>query len=76
MTMTKLQLGKNGLTENFIGTLKNAFKTHDIAKIAVHQHKEETKQIADEIVNKLGNKYTYRIIGFTIVVRKWRKARR
>ncbi len=76
MTTIKIPLGKKGLTENFFLTLGNAFKTHEIVKIAVHQHKEETTQIAEEIVNKLGNKYTYRVIGFTISVRKWRKARR
>ncbi len=76
MPIIKIPLGKQGLTENFFLTLNNAFKTHEIAKISVHQHKEETRAMAEEIVNKLGNKYSYRIIGFTIVVRKWRKARK
>ena len=76
MPIIKIQLGKKGLTENFISTLSSAFKTHEVVKIAVHQHKEETTQMAEEIVNKLGNKYTYKIIGFTIIIRKWRKARK
>jgi len=76
MPIIKIPLGKLGLTENFILTLNNAFKTHEIVKIAVHQNKEKTQQIAEEIIQALGNKYTYRIIGFTIVIRKWRKAKR
>jgi len=76
MTIMRTQIGKNGLTENFIETLKNAFKTHDLIKISVIQHKEETKKMAEEIVDKLGKKFTYKRIGFTIIVKKWRKARR
>lgn len=76
MTITKLQLGKKGLTENFIETLKNAFKTYDIVKISVIQHKEETEKMASEIVDKLGKKFTYKIIGFTIAIRKWKKNKR
>ena len=76
MTTLKMQLGKAGLSPNFIGTLKNAFKTHTVIKIAVHQHKEQTKKDAEEIVEKLGKKFTYKIVGFTIIVQKWRKDRR
>jgi len=75
MPIARMQLGKNGITDNFISSLKNVFNTHNIVKIAVHQNKEETKKMAEEIIKKLGSHYTSRIIGFTIVVKKWRKAR-
>ena len=37
--------------------------------------KEQVKEIKDEILSKLGSKYTAKVIGFTIVLKKWRKAR-
>ena len=74
--MTNMQIGKNGLTENFLSSLKIAFKTHTIIKIKVLKNKEKTNEIAEKIVSELGKKYTYRILGFTIITRKWRKNRR
>ena len=37
---------------------------------------EASKKTADEILSELGNNYTYRIIGFTIFIKKWRKPQR
>ena len=75
-----MQLGKNGLTENFLYNLKNSFNTHENVKISVlksaRQNKEMIKEIAQGIVNKLGKNYTYKIIGFAIFVKKWRKFKR
>ncbi len=76
----KIQLGKQGITQGFINSLENRFKTHDIVRISVLKSaghdKEKVREMANEIIEKLGKKYTAKIIGFTIVVRKWRKARR
>ncbi len=75
----EIQLGKNGITNNFIYTLKNHFKKHENVKISVLKsaghNKEKVKKYSEEILEKLGGKYTAKIIGFTIVVKKWRKAR-
>ena len=76
-----LQLGKQGITENFISTLESHFKNHENVKIYVlksahEKNKEKVKKYSDEILEKLGNHYTSRIIGFTIAIKKWRKARR
>ena len=72
-----LQVGKQGLTIGFIETLKNHFKSHENIKISVlksaTRNREELKKISDEILEKLGRNFTSRIIGFTIVVKKWRK---
>lgn len=76
MTQVNMQIGKNGLTENFIAGLKTAFKTHEFVKISVHQHKSETKEMAEKILEKLGRKYTCKIIGFRITIKKWRKNKR
>ncbi|MBM3233558.1 hypothetical protein FJZ19_00515 [Candidatus Pacearchaeota archaeon] len=76
MIQTSMQIGKNGLTEGILQVLKNSFKTHDIVKISVlksGREKEKVEEMAEEIVDELGKKYTAKIIGFTIIVRKWRK---
>ena len=76
--LSEIQLGKRGITDNFINTLKDNFKKHDYVKISVlksaSHNKEKVKEYSDEILEKLGRKYTSRIIGFTIVLKKWRKA--
>lgn len=73
-----IQLGKQGLTENFIMTLKNHFKKFDNVKVSVLRSccrdKKELKKISEEILEKLGNHYTSRIIGYTISVKRWRRA--
>ncbi len=72
-----LQLGKNKLTENFIVTLKSHFEKYRNIKISVLKNctrdRKEIKQISEDIINKLGPRYTAKIIGFTIIVKKWRK---
>lgn len=72
-----VQIGKQGITESFIETLKNYFKKHENVKISVlrnaARNKAKVNKFSEEILEKLGKKYTSRIIGFTIVVKKWRK---
>ena len=72
-----LQLGKNGLAEGFFELLENSFRERGsvrlhLLKSAGHD-RERTKQLAEQIVERLGKKYTYKIIGFTIILKKWRK---
>lgn len=72
-----IQLGKQGVTENFIETLKSHFKKHQNVKISVLKSacrdRGELKEINEKILSELGEKYTSKIIGYTIVVKKWRK---
>lgn len=76
-TVLTVQLGKNGLTENFLETLRGYFKKHLTVKIAVLKsccrEREEIKKISEKILEELGKNYTARIIGFTIIVKKWRR---
>ena len=80
MTQGQVQLGKNGLTENFIATLKNHFNKHKNVRIIVlksaGREREKVKEYSKEILEKLGEKYTAKVVGFTIFVKKWRKPRR
>ncbi|HRZ85162.1 MAG TPA: YhbY family RNA-binding protein [Candidatus Paceibacterota bacterium] len=75
--ISTLQIGKSGLTDTFIETLKSHFKNHQNVKISVlksaTRDKKEIKKMAEKIIESLGKNYTYRIIGFTIIIKKWRK---
>jgi RNA-binding protein YhbY len=77
MTVGFTQLGKNGVTDNFVETLKVFFKKHETVKVSVLKsaghEKGKVRQYSEDILSRLGNHYTARIIGFTIVLKKWRK---
>ena len=79
MTQGQVQLGKNKITERFIETVKNHFKKHENVKIHIlksaGRDREEVKKFNKEILEKLGKNYTSKIIGFSIFLKKWRKAR-
>jgi RNA-binding protein YhbY len=76
-TLATIQLGKNGITDNFILTLENHFKKHNNVKVSVLRSccrdKKELKEMSDELLEKLGNNYTSKIVGYTIAIKKWRK---
>ncbi len=77
MAISNIQLGKQGISDNFIKTLKNHFKKHELVKIhalkSAGHDKENVKEYCKELLDKLGKNYTARVIGFTIVLKKWRK---
>ena len=81
MVLIKLQIGKKGLTPEFIENLKILFavKTNDSARIYLlpssTRDKAEVKKWVEEILAKLGKNFTCKIIGYTLVLRKWRRAR-
>lgn len=74
----KLQIGKNGLTDSVKDQIKKVFEKETLIKISILKSacrdREEAKKMADTLVDFLGKKYSYRLIGYTLVVRKWRKA--
>ncbi len=73
----KVQLGKQGVTDNFIQTLKRHFEKYRNVKVSVMKSagrdREKVREYTDVILEKLGNHFTARVIGFTIVLKKWRK---
>lgn len=79
MVVKELQIGKNGVTKNFIETLRNAFNNTRTIKISVLQSaresREDVKKYLEEILKELGEFYTGKVIGFTLVIMKWRKAK-
>lgn len=80
----QIQIGKQGITENFLQTLKSYFDKHKNVKISVlpsarpegKEGKKQVKEYNKQILDYLGKKFTSRVIGFTIVLKKWRKDRR
>ncbi len=74
-----IQIGKNGLNSGTIEVIRNAFKTHNDVKIHILKSaghdREKVREIAEKIQQELGNKFTHKIVGFTIFLKKWRKTR-
>jgi len=76
-TLTQVQLGKNGITENFIATLRDHFKKHSNVKVSVLRSfcrdKKELKEIELKMIEMLGKNFTSRSVGYTIMVKKHRR---
>lgn len=79
-SITTIQIGKNGIPDNVIEMLQKQFKTHQNVKIiflkSFSRDKNKIKASIEKILDELGKNYTYRIIGFTVFVKKWRKPMR
>ncbi len=73
-TLIKFQIGKNGITDGVIDSLNLSFKNHKQIRISVLKNaardKNKVRELADELIEKLGGGYKSVIIGFTIVLRK------
>jgi RNA-binding protein YhbY len=74
-----IQLGKNGVSEGFIESLKKQFVNSQNVRISVLKSccrdKKELEEIKNKILDELGKNYTARTIGYTIALKKWRKSR-
>ncbi len=78
--LSTMQLGKKGITDNFINTLKGHFKKNKNVKISVMRSilpekggKKEVQKYSEKIISLLGKNYTSRVVGFSIFIKKWRK---
>lgn len=73
----RIQLGKQGITDSFISTLREYFKKTKSVRVSVLKSaghdKKKVKEYSDKMLEQLGNNYVARNIGFTIVLRKFRK---
>ena len=81
MSLVRFQIGKQGLTDGFVKSLENCFKNNKSIKIYVlktgrpegREGKIQVEKYEKELLKKLGDNYTSKVIGFTINLRKWRK---
>lgn len=77
----EIQLGKKGLNQEFMKDIEKRLEKYRNATVKVRvlksarENREDIKKYAEEIQKFLGNKYTHRIIGFSIFLKKWRKSR-
>jgi len=81
----QMQLGKKGLTKEFLEDIKKRFENKGVQNIKVCvlksarssdcSEREDVKKYSSEILNFLGGKFTTRILGFSIFLKKWRKER-
>lgn len=73
----KLQIGKNGLTPEFIEQVKRIFEETESMKITILRSacrdKAEAKKIAEELADALGKNYAYRLVGYVLTLNKFRR---
>ncbi len=78
VNMVKLQIGKSGLTPEFIENLKLVSKNVENIRINMlkssGRNRDEVQRVKDALLAELGSKFTARVIGFTIILKKWRRA--
>jgi len=76
MPIQTVQLGKNGITHNFLEDLKKRFeKTNDIKVVVLRNACRDKKQLQEKkeaIMTFLGKNFTERTVGYTISIKKWR----
>ena len=73
----QLQIGKNGLTDAFIEQVRRLSQNEERMKITILKSacrdKVEAKKMCEELVEKLGKNYTYRLIGYVCTLFRFRK---
>ena len=76
----KLQIGKNGLSPEFVEQVKHIFEKETLIKISILKSacrdKKEAEKIGDDLVEALGKKYDYKLVGYVLTVIKYRKLQR
>ena len=76
----RLQMGKNGLTPAFVTQVKSIFEKETLVKISILKSacrdKSDAKKIGEDLVNELGKKYDYKLVGYVLTVIKYRKDQR
>lgn len=73
----KLQIGKNGLTAEFIEQVKSIFEKEKLIKVSILKSacrdKVEADKMAKELIGALGPKYGYKLVGYVVMITKYRK---
>jgi len=71
-----MQLGKSGLTNNFLDEIKKRFEKPKIRNIkisvlkSVRENKSDVKKYSEKIQEFLGPKFRTRVLGFSIFIKK------
>ena len=76
----RLQLGKAGLSPEFIEQVKSIFEKETLVKISILKSacrdKKDAEKIGKDLVEALGKKYDYKLVGYVLTVVKYRKSQR
>ncbi len=72
--MIKFQIGKAGITDGTVQSLRNALKTHKIIRVSVLKgaapDKAKVASMAQELRTLFKDTIGIRVVGFTIIVRR------
>ena len=75
-----MEIGKNGLSDAFIEQVKTIFENEKLIKISILKSacrdKSEADEIAKKLVEALGPKYDYKLVGYVMTIIKYRKNQR
>jgi len=73
----RLQLGKNGLSPEFIEQVKKVFENEQILKISILKSacrdKKDAEKIGEDLLNALGKKYIFRLVGYVLTINKFKR---
>jgi RNA-binding protein YhbY len=76
----QLQMGKAGLSEAFIEQVKSSFENEGLVKISILKSacrdKGDAKKIGEDLVERLGKKFGFKLVGYVLTVIKFRKDQR
>ena len=73
-------MGKAKLSDAFVRQVRSIFENDKLVKISILKSacrdKGEAKKIGEELVEKLGKKYGFKLVGYVLTVVKYRKPQR
>ena len=78
--LKRLQIGKNGLSEAFVEQVRVMFRKEKVVKVSILKSacrdKKGAEKIARNLVDALGEKFDFKLVGYVVTVIKFRKAQR
>lgn len=76
----QLQMGKAGLSEAFVEQVRNIFEAEKMVKISILKSacrdRDEARKIGEDLVEALGPKFGFKLVGYVLTVTKFRKDQR
>ena len=65
-----LKIGKSGLSDGFIQSLKDALADHELVKVKFSDHKEEKKQLSPLLAEKTASHLIMRVGNVAVLYRE------
>lgn len=76
----KLQLGKKGLTPEFMAQVKSFFETERMIKVDILKsacrNRDEAREIGKKIVEELGPKFGFKLLGYVLTIIQFRNEKK